>query len=415
MRRVLPLAGLAEPEPLDGLGEDHRGPAGRRHRLGIGIPDLAGIVTAAVEVPDLLVRHVGDHRLQVGIRAEEMLARIGAALGLEVLVFAVHGFFHALAQQARRVAGQQRVPARAPQHLDDVPAGAEEGGLELLDDLAVAAHRAVEPLQVAVDDEHEIVELLAHRHRDRTHRLGLVHLAVAEEGPDLAIGRLDQPAVLQIPRKARLVDRHHRPESHRHGRELPEVRHQPRVGIRRQALAADFLAEVMQLVFAQPAFKIRTRIDARARVTLDKHQVAGVGVGGRPPEMVEPHFVERRRRGVGRQVAAVLRALAVGRDDHGERIPADIRLETPLDRAVAGVRPFLRRADAVHVCRVGLERQVGTRPAGVVDHPLQQIVGALRAVHLEDRVDGLEPFLALERVDILDLLIFAHAYLCLGL
>jgi hypothetical protein len=59
------------------------------------------------------------------------------------------------------VLGQQRIPVAAPEHLDDVPAGAAEGGFQFLDDLAVAAHRAVEALQVAVDDEDQVVELLA--------------------------------------------------------------------------------------------------------------------------------------------------------------------------------------------------------------------------------------------------------------
>src|SRR3712207_7423764 len=45
--------------------------------------------------------------------------------------------------------------------FDDVPARAAEDRLELLDDLPVAAHGAVEALQVAVDDEDEVVELLA--------------------------------------------------------------------------------------------------------------------------------------------------------------------------------------------------------------------------------------------------------------
>src|SRR6266540_1158029 len=62
------------------------------------------------------------------------------------------------------VLGEQRVPVAAPDHLDDVPAGAAEGALQLLDDLAVAAHRPVEPLQVAVHDEDEVVELLAAGH-----------------------------------------------------------------------------------------------------------------------------------------------------------------------------------------------------------------------------------------------------------
>ena len=61
--------------------------------------------------------------------------------------------------------------------------GAPEDGLELLDDLAVAAHRAVEALQVAVDDPGQVVELLAAGQRDRAQGLGLVGLAVAEEAP----------------------------------------------------------------------------------------------------------------------------------------------------------------------------------------------------------------------------------------
>jgi hypothetical protein len=56
---------------------------------------------------------------------------------------------------------------------------------EFLDDLAVAAHRAVEPLEVAVDDEDQVVELLARRQADGAERLRLVGLAVAEERPDL--------------------------------------------------------------------------------------------------------------------------------------------------------------------------------------------------------------------------------------
>src|SRR5260370_18291234 len=40
-------------------------------------------------------------------------------------------------------------------HLDDVPSGAAEGRFEFGNDVAVAANRSVEPLQVAVDDRSE--------------------------------------------------------------------------------------------------------------------------------------------------------------------------------------------------------------------------------------------------------------------
>ena len=94
-------------------------------------------------------------------------ADVGATLGLEVLILAVDAFFHALQQQAARVACEQLVPIGAPQDLDHVPAGAAECRFEFVDDLAVAANRAIEPLQVAVDDEDQVVELLARPERQR--------------------------------------------------------------------------------------------------------------------------------------------------------------------------------------------------------------------------------------------------------
>ncbi len=78
---------------------------------------------------------------------------------------------------------------------------------------------------------------LAAGQRDRAEGLGLVGLAVAEEGPDLVVGLGVQTAVLEVVVEARLVDGHDRAETHRHRRELPEIRHQPRVGVGRQAAA----------------------------------------------------------------------------------------------------------------------------------------------------------------------------------
>ena len=234
------------------------------------------VVAAAVEPPDVVVGHVGDHREQLLVLAEEVLAHVGAVLGLEHLVLAVDGLFHALEQQPGGVAREQRIPVGAPDHLDHVPAGAAEVGFQLLDDLAVAAHRAVQPLQVAVDHEDQVVELLAHRERDRAQRFRLVHLAVAHECPDLAVVGVEQAAVLQVFHEARLVDRHDRPQAHGHGRELPEAGHQPGVRIGRQALAVDLLAEVVQLLLADPPFQEGARIDARRGVALEEHQVAAV-------------------------------------------------------------------------------------------------------------------------------------------
>ena len=87
---------------------------------------------------------------------------------------------------------EEHIPFAAPDDFDDVPAGSLEEGFELLDDLAVAADRAVQALQVAVDDEGQVVEALGGGQLQKPARLGLVHFPVAQEAPDpLAVGPLD--------------------------------------------------------------------------------------------------------------------------------------------------------------------------------------------------------------------------------
>ena len=308
VRDVLRLARLAHPVALDGLGEDdgrlplvvHRAVERRVH--------LVRVVAAAIQVPDLLVRPVGDEFLQLR-RVEEVLADVGAVLRLEGLVLAVDRFHHPADEDALGVAREQRVPVHAPHELDDVPAGAAEVALEFLDDLAVAAHRSVEALQVAVDDEDQVVQRLARGHADRAHRLRLVHLAVAAEAPDLASLGLREPAILQVLHEARLVDRHQRSQAHRHGRELPEVGHQPGMRIARDPLAVDLLPEVVELLVGQATEQVRARVDAGGGMALHEDEVAAVLVGGRVPEMVEADVVQRRGGGEARDVPADVRVL----------------------------------------------------------------------------------------------------------
>src|SRR5690606_6171483 len=176
------------------------------------------------------------------ISTEEVLTSVRTASRFERLVFTVDAFFHDTPQYARPVPGEQRVPPRSPDHLDDVPTGTLKRCLELLNDLAVASDGTIETLQVAVDHEDEVVELLAHRHGDRAHGLGLVGLPVAEEAPHLPILLGQYSAVLEVTHETRLEDGHHRPQPHRHGRELPEMRHEPRVRIGRQSRTYDLAA-----------------------------------------------------------------------------------------------------------------------------------------------------------------------------
>jgi hypothetical protein len=240
LRLVGDVAGLdARPErpALDGLGEDH----GRRALvLGRGLVrrvDLAVVVAAAAELREIVVGEVLDELAQPRVGPEEVLPDVAPAGDRVLLELAVERVVHLLDEDAVDVAGEELVPLAGPDDLDDVPAGAAERRLELLDDLAVAADRAVEPLEVAVDDERQVVEALARGDVERAERLRLVGLAVAEEGPDARAGRVEQAAVLEVAVVAGLVDRADRAEAHRDRRELPEVRHQPRMRVGAQALA----------------------------------------------------------------------------------------------------------------------------------------------------------------------------------
>ena len=102
-----------------------------------------------------------------------------------------------LMQQPAGIARQQIVPARAPDHFDYVPAGAEKRRFQFLNDAAVAAHRPIQPLQIAVHHEDQVVELLARSQRQRAQRFRLIRFAVAQKRPNFALGlgndRRDSP------------------------------------------------------------------------------------------------------------------------------------------------------------------------------------------------------------------------------
>src|SRR5271155_6194560 len=102
------------------------------------------------------------------------------------------------------VALEELVPVRAPDHLDYVPASAAEDALELVDDALVAAHRPVEPLQVAVHHKDQVVQLFARRHADRAQRIPFIRLALAHKRPYFSRSLLNQAAVFEIAHESRL-------------------------------------------------------------------------------------------------------------------------------------------------------------------------------------------------------------------
>ena len=369
VRDVSAFACFPQPVALDRAGQDHRRRAAMVAGCVIGGVDLERIVSAQSHPPELVVRDVVDHPQEPRVDAPEVLADVTAAGDGVLLVLTVDDFAHALDQQALFVARQELVPFRAPDHLDHVPAHAAEDGLQLLDDLTVAPHRTVETLQIAVDDEDQVVELFARGERDRTERLGLVGLTVAEEAPDLAIGWLQQIAVFEVTDESRLVDRLDRSEPHRDGGELPVVVHQPGMRIRGQA-AGEFAAELVQLIGRQPSLDVTARVDPGRRVALEVDHVAAAGMILTAEEVVEADLVQRRRRSVGRNVPADAVIVLIRLDDHRHRVPANDRLDPPFNVEIAGIRRLFLDRNGVDVGRLGCHRQTD---AGTLRLNLQRL------------------------------------------
>jgi len=382
----LPLAPQAHAVALLGLREDDGRLAFVARGRMVGGVDLHRIVAAALEPIDVLVAHVGDQLAQLGVLVEEMLAveaAVGRGVGLEL---AVDRLVEALEQHAVVVAGEERIPVRAPEKLEHIPAGAGEETLQLLHHRAVAAHRAVEALQIAVDDEDQVVEAFARRERKPGERFGLVHLAVADERPHLScLFNFKNSPVGQVADEPRLVDRIERAKAHRAGGELPEVRHQVRMAIGGEPLAAGFLPVVVQPLFAEPAFQERARIDAGRRMRLEIDQIVAA------EEVVEADLEEIRRRGVAGDVAAKLRVRAVGAHHHGERVPAHDGRNAGLDLQVPRELRLLGERDRVLVRRIEDRRQRHAPRARVVEELAQQEGGALAPFRLDQRVEGVQP------------------------
>ncbi|MCY1224120.1 hypothetical protein D9M72_362650 [compost metagenome] len=392
----------AEAVALDRFGQDDGGFALEFGGCLVRGVDLAVVVAAALEVPDLVIAQVRDHVLGLRGLPEEVLADEPAGFGLVGLVVPVRGLVHDLHQGPVVVLGQEVIPFPAPDDLDDVPARAAEERFEFLHDLPVAAHRPVQALQVAVDHEVQVVQVLVRGELEQAAGLGLVHFPVAQERPDLLVGGVFQAAVVQVPVGLGLVDRVHRPDAHGHGGEFPEPGHQPRVRVGGQGVPGLglFLPEPVQVFLGQPAFHEGTGVHAGGSVALEEDLVPAAGVVLAAEEVVEPDLVQGRGTGVGGDVPANADVRALGPVHHDRGVPAHVRPVAALVFLVARERCFLVRGNRVHIVRGGDHRNPDALGAGTLQETAHDVLGTLGALFPDQRIQGLNPFGGLFRITI---------------
>ena len=168
----------------------------------------------AVQSRNVSIGHVLDHLQQFRVLAEKFLPCVPTGSTLVVLVFTINRFVHPLLQQTQLILLKQGVPHPPPNNFDHIPASAAEYAFKLLDDLAVTSNRTIQALQIAVNDENEIVQLLSPRQRDRALRLRLIHFSISGETPDLSILHLGKPPAIQVLHNVRLINRLERPQPH---------------------------------------------------------------------------------------------------------------------------------------------------------------------------------------------------------
>ncbi|GAT85341.1 pyruvate dehydrogenase E1 component domain protein [Paenarthrobacter nicotinovorans] len=400
--RVAALEVRAQAVALDRFGQDHGGFALELGRCLVRGVDLAVVVTAAFEAPDLLIVQVRDHVLGLRGLTEEVLTDEPAGLGLVGLVVTIGGFVHDFHQRPVLVRFQQGVPFPAPDDLDHVPARTAEERFEFLHDLAVATHRPVQALEVAVDHEVQVVQVLVRCQLQQTTGLGLVHFPVTKERPDLLVRGVLDPTVLQVPVGLGLVNRVHRADTHRHGREFPEIRHQPRVRVRGQRMPGLglLLTEPVQILLAQPAFHERPGVHPRRRVTLEKHLVPATGVVLTAEEMVEPHLIQRRSTGISGNMPTHTNIRALRTMDHHRSVPPHIRPIPALELLVPRERRFLIHRDRVHIISGRHHRHTHRPGTSTLQQRTHNVLSPLGTLLSDQRIKGLNPLRGLFRITI---------------
>ena len=199
MRGHARLAGAAHAEALLGLGKDDRRLARvshwrQRRRRTAFAKSCPPRFSASIS----RIGHMRDERRALpGPPRRNASTIVSAVPGAELLVFAVDGRGEAAQQRVVGVSGEERVPFRAPQHLDDVPAGAAK---------AHSSSWMIWPLPRTGPSSRCRLQLMMKvrlssfsraARRQAGDRLRLVHLAVAEHAPDAAAIGVGETAVLR--------------------------------------------------------------------------------------------------------------------------------------------------------------------------------------------------------------------------
>ena len=131
-----------------------------------------------------------------------------------------------------------------------------------------------------------------------------------------------------------------------------------------------------------------------------KKMMSASGLSCAAEEMIEADFVERRGRGVGRDVAADALLGLVRAHDHRRGVPADEALDAALEVGAAGHERLIVRGNRVDVRSVRGEGELDA-VLGRVDRQVAQQPGDFgRPAALQDIIERVEPLARLDGVEL---------------
>src|SRR5258708_5560396 len=349
-------------------------------RLVRGI-NFSRIVAALPQRPQSLIRNILDHFQQAWVGAKNILPNIRTRFDDKFLRFAVDHFSQPLGEQAVDILFEERIPIASPKDFDDVPACAPEGCFEFLHDLPVATNRAVQTLQVAVDNKNQVVQVFARSEGDSAKRFWFVGLTVAQKRPDFGVRLRLDAAIFEIAIEAGLVNGHQRAEAHGYRGVFPEVGHQPGMRIRRKAAVRPQLpTKVFQLLCGKASLEKGAGVNAGRGMPLKVNSVALKLFGTSTEEMIEADLKEGSGGRIRGNMAANAVVDSIGANDHGQRVPADQALDPAFDLLVAGKNSLLFHGDRIYVGSVRGERRSDTQRQRTLAETVEQKRCGFRAL-----------------------------------
>ena len=229
--------------------------------------------------------------------------------------------------------------------------------------------------------------------------LGLIHLAVAQEGPGVLLGGVLDVRALEVLVEPGLVDGLGGAQPHGDGGVLPEVLHAAGVRVGGQTPAAGgaglLLAEAVQVGLPQAPLDEGSGVVAGRGVALEEDVVAAAGVVLAAEEVVEAHLIQGGGRRVGGDMATDSDAGALRPGHHDGGVPAQPAPIGPLGVLVAGEVWFVGDVDGVDVRRRHLGGHRDVLLPGLGQHAQQDVARTLGALVRDEGIEGLVPLLGL--------------------